>query len=328
MSSPVDNMIADVDEKSEKYVREVADLLSGGELYLVAGSGISNRAGIPCWADLLKEFADTYNRQVGSSSPRARKIKMLAEEEDLDLFEMLLNDTQGHIVLIEVLKKYFDDQRYDNIHRKLLELPFRGIVTFNYDTCFENACRKESIWTELLEKRWFCFPRYRSREMDVQQMCDGDRFLLHMHGCFRHDCEGVVGEYELENIVLTRAQYLKFYKEETMEEILKCLAKKHILFLGTSLSDRYFLDGIAQYRKPKDLNERANSSKWYKFCSSEQEYCDLLDEEKYVMSHIHYKKENDGFLSAVNAIAELTDVDRGGVDKVVVPDSVVVRESF
>lgn len=316
-----------MDEKSENFVREVAELLSSGELYLVAGAGISNLAGIPCWPDLLKEFAEAYERQVGGFNPRAKKIAMLAEAGDLDLFDLMLFEAQGEIVLIDVLKKYFDDQRYDKIHRKLLELPFRGIVTFNYDTCFENACRKESMQTELLEKRWFCFPRYRNREMDVQRMCDGDRFLLHMHGCFRHDCEGITGEYELENIVLTRAQYVKFYRENTMDEILKCLAKKHILFLGTSLKDRYFLDGIAPFRKPEGPNERANSSKWYKLCSSEQEYCDMLDMEKYVMPHIHYKGD-DGFLRAVNAIVELTDVDRGGVDKLVVPDSVVVRESI
>ena len=317
-----------MDEKSEKYVREVAELLSRGELYLVAGAGISNLAGIPCWADLLKEFAEAYNRQEGKSSVRAQEIARLANIEELDLFELMLNDVQGEIALIEVLKKYFDNQRYDEIHRKLLELPFRGIVTFNYDTCFENACRKESMRTELQEKRWFCFPRYRSREMDVRKMCDGGRFLLHVHGCFRYDCEGIVGKYELENIILTRAQYMKFYKEETMDEIIEWLVTKHILFLGTSLKDRYFLDGIAPFRKPKGPNERANSSKWYKLCSSEREHCDMLDVEKYVMHHIHYKEENDGFLRAVNAIVELTDVDRGGVGKIVVSDSVVVRESI
>ncbi len=317
-----------MDKKSEKYIGEVAELLSRGELYLVAGSGISNRAGIPCWPDLLKEFADTYNRQEGKSSVRAGEIAKRAEIGDLDLFELMLNDVQGEIALIEVLKKYFDDQRYDEIHRKLLELPFRGIVTFNYDTCFENACRKESMWTELREKRWFCFPRYGSREMDLQQMCDGGRFLFHMHGCFRYDCEEEIGKYEFENIVLTREQYVKFYREKTMDEILKWLATKHILFLGTSLIDRYFLDGIAPYRKPKCPDDRANSNKWYKLCSSEQEHCDFLDVEKFVMHHIHYKNVGDGFLAAVNAIAELTDVDRGGVDKIVVPDSMVVRESF
>lgn len=316
-----------MDEKSEKYIGEVAELLSRGELYLVAGAGISNRAGIPCWANLLKEFVEAYKGQVGGFSPRAKKIAKLAEANDLDLFDLMLNDVQGEIALIDVLKNYFDDERYDKIHRKLLELPFRGIVTFNYDTCFENACRRESIRMELLENRWFCFPRYRSREMDVQKMCDGSRFLLHLHGCFRHDCEGIAGEYELENIVLTRAQYVKFYREKTMDEILKCLAKKHILFIGTSLKDRYFLDGIAPFRKPEGANERANSSKWYKLCSSEEEYCDMLDMEKYVMHHIHYKGE-EGFLRTVDVIAELTDVDRGGVDKVVVPDSVVVRESI
>lgn len=317
-----------MDEKSENYVREVAELLSRGELYLVAGAGISNRAGIPCWEDLLKEFSEAYNRQEGKSIGRAKGIEMLAETKNLDLFELMLNDKQGEIAFIEVLKKYFDNQRYNEIHRKLLELPFRGIVTFNYDTCFENACRRESMRTELLEKRWFCFPRYRSREMDVGKMCDGSRFLLHLHGCFRYDCEGVVGKYELENIVLTRSQYMKFYKEKTMDEIIEWLVVKDILFLGTSLTDRYFLDRIAPSRKPKGPNERANSSKWYKLCSSEREHCDMFDEEQYVMYNIHYKEENDGFLRAVNAIAELTDVDRGGVDKLVVPGSVVVRESI
>ncbi len=80
-----------MDEKSENYVTEVAELLSRGELYLVAGAGISNLAGIPCWADLLKEFAEAYNRQEGKSSARAQEIARLAKIEELDLFELMLN---------------------------------------------------------------------------------------------------------------------------------------------------------------------------------------------------------------------------------------------
>ncbi len=314
-----------MDDKSINLLGRVVDLLAAGKLYLLAGAGLSRRVGIPGWNDLLKEFAREYKRRPGHSAGRAGEIIRLAKKKDLELFEVMKNDSQGQIALIDVLRRYFYSQKCDSVHASLLGLPFKGVVTTNYDTCFESACTKYRICQELVKDRWFCFPEYDGRSIDMDRVFDGNKFLLHMHGCFYHG-----GKLEVENIILTPSQYYKFYLHgrKQMERILGVLASEHVLFLGTSLTDRYFLDSIRCLRKPNNQNERANAPDWFRFCDGGKDCFKMRDEEDLVMHHIHYEKGNDGFGDAVREMVNTFNTRKRGVDVYVDPKRVTIEEDF
>ncbi len=312
-----------MDEYRKNNLDKAIELLKENKLYLYVGAGVSCRVGIPGWKDLLQEFADEYKQRAGHSPERAKEIKRFAEESNLELFEVMKNDTQGQIVLIDVLKRHFAVDRCDSVHRELLGLPFAGVITTNYDRCFESACGKYRIRQELLDQRWFCFPEYDGRAINMDKVFDGNKFLLHMHGCFFHG-----GNFEVENIILAPSQYYKFYGREEMKMILETLAQEHVLFLGTSFTDKYFLDSIRELRKPKNENERANTREWFKFCDKGEDCFQIRDEEDFVMHHIHYEGPNDGFADAVREIGNAVDLRKRGVRVYVDPRNINSREDI
>lgn len=312
-----------MDSLSSKYLERVADILCEGRLYLLVGAGVSCRVGIPGWEDLLREFSEEYEQRGGHSPKRAEEIKRFAERKDLELFEVMKNDIQGSIALINVLKKHFYNCKCEDIHIELLGLPLGGVVTTNYDTCFESACMNYGICQELLDKRWFCFPEYDGRTVNMDTVFDGNKFLLHIHGCFCHR-----GDFEVENIILTPSQYYKFYQKEQMQMILRALAQEHVLLLGTSLTDRYFLDAVRNLRKPKNDNERANTREWFRFCDKGRDCYPLRDEEDLVMYHIHYEEGNDGFANAVREMVNAVDSRKRGVDVYVDTSNINLREDI
>jgi hypothetical protein len=196
-------------------------------------------------------------------------------------------------------------------------MPFRGLVTTNYDTCFESACRKYGVCPELLDMRWFCFPEYNKRTIDMKKLFDGNKFLLHMHGCF---CYGE--SFEIENIILAPSQYMKFYRREEIRTIISTLSKKHVVFVGTSLTDRYFLDAVRELRKPRNDNERANSKAWFKLCDNGKDCFEMRDEEDFIMHHIHYKRGKNGFSDTIMKMVDAVNVKKNPVSVFVDPSKI------
>ena len=81
-----------MDDRSTVNLERAAKLLFEGKLYLLAGAGLSCRAGIPGWSDLLNYFASEYEKRPYHSMMRAEEIKMFAKKKDLELFELILLD--------------------------------------------------------------------------------------------------------------------------------------------------------------------------------------------------------------------------------------------
>lgn len=307
-----------MDTRSNRNWQRIIDLLVADRLCLFVGAGLSCRAGIPDWSQLLREFSNGYKLQQGHSEKRAAEVDRLAEARNLELFELMKNDTAGEIALIEVLKKYFHNERCDILHKNLLQLPFRGFITTNYDKCFENACRMYRVNLDFLGERWFCFPPYQELQVSTEEIFDGEKFFLHMHGCFCRD-----GGFEVNNIVLTRSQYLKFYHQREMHDILQYLSKRHVLMLTTSFTDEYFLDGLREFRQPEDPNERANMPEWYMLCDFDPEkWFPIRDEENFGIHHIYYENGNDGLASIIRKMTNEIDLIKHPVSKVLDPGKV------
>ena len=299
-----------MDDRSIKHLERVAELLVQGELYLFAGAGLSCRVGIPKWTDLLNAFVSEYKKRPYHSVPRAEEMEYFAKSNNRpEFFEVMINEDLGRIVLIDVMKNYFCNDKCDIIHKEILDLPFKSIVTTNYDTCFENACTKYVLCPEMAESRWFCFPEYNGRALDIGQMLNGQKFLLHMHGCFWRSKDKY---FEVENLVLAPSQYHKFYKRNEMNRILSELKDKYVLFIETSLTDIYFLNAMRELRKPKSDNERANAKEWFRLCSG-KDCTAMRDEENFIMRHIHYDRNNDGLLGIIRTITGLVDSKKRGV---------------
>lgn len=290
--------------ESELNRQNMLDLLANGKLYLFAGAGLSCRAGMPSWKVLLKECADAYKAQHQHSPERAAEIERFATRENIELFEVMLNDLAGEDALIEVFKRHFAEKACDPLHERLLRLPFCGWITSNYDRCFEAACDRVHERIDLIGDRWFCFPPCHNQLIDIESLFSGDPFLLHIHGCFWQ-----AGCIEIENLILTRSQYRRFYYEErAMQDILARLSDRHLLLIGTSFTDQYFLDALAKYRRPTGINERANMPDWYILYDNagQKDIYPIRDRENYRLHHIYYTtgSHQDGFAGFIDRMLE------------------------
>jgi hypothetical protein len=118
--------------------RELINLVVSGEAVLIVGSGSSTRVGYETWDELLNKLGKLAI-QCGGDLNQSRKNDMLAYAEDI---KSHINEETGS------LKRYYDclyelfkrkSPPCDDFHKMLVSLPFRGILTTNYDTVLEAA---------------------------------------------------------------------------------------------------------------------------------------------------------------------------------------------
>jgi len=241
---------------------ELVRLLIEGKLYLFAGAGVSCLAGLPSWKKLLKEFAGGYEGLPNNDKNIVKELPALIENCETVIIDHLLGlGTEGQRKYAEILKNTFRQDVCSDVHEWLIELPFAGYITTNYDLCFEKACLKRNLKLNLIDGRRFCYPPHRF-EHDAKNIrdlsgCEGP-FLLHMHGCIEHN-----GKYDVDNIILTRRQYYDFYNKPEMDCIYDNCFYEHILIVGTSFSDPYFMNKFKERRGHISATNIANRKKCY-----------------------------------------------------------------
>ncbi len=243
-------------DENEERKRELIDLVASEEAILIVGAGSSARVGYVTWNGLLEELEDLANR-CGTGLDQTRKGDELAYAEVI----------KSHIEKTDDIGKYYDllyelfrpnAQGYDEFHRLLVDLPFRGILTTNYDTVLEAALSGKKIEAQLAGKE---IPPIDESPLVIGQ--DAPRliheFLLarnndphipqriaHLHGIYRYQ----------ESIILSADDYIKKYGlrvEQTSEDkgnedrwtlhrklLWAVLATRRVVFVGFSMEDPYF----------------------------------------------------------------------------------------
>ena len=240
---------------------ELVNLLKAGELYLFAGAGVSCLAGLPSWKKLLTQFSEAYKKLSNNDRNVVEELPGLLRNCNTVIVDHLLSlGIEGQKLYSKILVSNFCGDCYSDVHRWLLELPFAGYVTTNYDLCFENTCRKKNLKPNLINCSRFCYPRnqFDCNGRDIGGLRQNKPFLLHMHGCIEHN-----GRYDMDNIILTNNQYGKFYKTAEMNRIYDDCFYEHVLILGTSLKDPYFVNKFREKRGLGSTTNIVNRKKCY-----------------------------------------------------------------
>lgn len=123
------------------YLDEIADRLFSGHAAVMVGSGFSKNAApltptapFPDWSEL----GDLFYERLHGDSPKPRSnylhIPVLAHE---------IEAAFGRRALDKMLRDYIPDLMHEPspLHVKLLNLPWSDVLTTNYDTLLERACR-------------------------------------------------------------------------------------------------------------------------------------------------------------------------------------------
>ena len=243
-------------DENEERKRELIELIASGEATLIVGAGSSARVGYVTWDGLLEKLEDLANR-YGTSLDQTRKGDALTYAEDI----------KSHIEKTDDIGKYYDllyelfrpnAQGYDEFHRLLVDLPFRGILTTNYDTVLEETLLGKKIEAEREGRQ--------IRPIDGVPLVIGPdaprlihEFLLarnndphipqriaHLHGLYRYR----------ESIILSSEDYVENYglhvkkngEDQGNEDrwtfhrklLWAVLATRRAVFVGFSMEDPYF----------------------------------------------------------------------------------------
>jgi hypothetical protein len=182
------------------------------DVVLFIGSGLSNNANLPNWELLL----DQLKQQLVDLNDEANNFY-----NHLDPFQkaQFLYDKSGKIAIINEIKEIFDrSAQFSEIHKILVTLPIRTIITTNWDNLIEKYFETEAkmnistIWKD-----------------DQISMKKNQQKLIKMHGDLQ----------DPESIVFSEDDYFTFLNSQNLlkEYLSTIIATSTILFIGYSFSD-------------------------------------------------------------------------------------------
>lgn len=205
---------------------DLVESFKDGKGGLFIGAGLSQKAGLPSWKELLSELIE-----------QAENISYKPNKEFIDNCKELLKDSSKYLILAQVLKDYLQDtfrkyiiEKYsDNCpepttdHIQLIQYPYQFIITTNYDTLLENAYVKSHGKQAKVHT-------FKDSPDIAYDLWNGRPFILKAHGDANKAQQG---------IILTESDYRQIlFQEKGYQSILQSLfTTKTILFLGSSLSD-------------------------------------------------------------------------------------------
>ena len=223
-----------------KAFEELIEALRPGSALAFVGAGSSARVGYPLWGGLLDRMAARIVETEPLAKPRvdalAAETDMLWKAEEyrrmlgVDGFVALIRDTFGP-----------EEARHDEFHQDLVRLPFRHILTTNYDAVLEQAHAAAFHRPRALSVSW----REASnlREL-IQRIGDAEygRRYVYLHGRFD----------DPENIVLTERDYTERFIQasDTWPKLFTLLAAQRVASIGFSLTD---LDVMGVFRAVKAM---------------------------------------------------------------------------
>ncbi len=232
-------------DENEERKRELIELVVSGEAVLMVGAGSSARVGYVTWDGLLEELENLANR-CGDGLDQGRKNDPLIYAEDI----------KSHIhYKTGSLRRYHDflytsfkqkSPPFDDFHKKLVSLPFRGILTTNYDTVLEAALgdlEHESATDNSLVIDENSAGRVHEFLMTMNNDKRMTRRIAHLHGTFN----------PANSIILSIEDYKDAYglnptgeeDEKKNESKLRfrllwaVLATRRVVFVGFSMDDPY-----------------------------------------------------------------------------------------
>ncbi len=237
--------IKNTDFKSKTFPL-LCDIIASDNLMVVSGAGVSTgikQRGtgkfLPNWPTLIERLHLEFK-------------SALSKNENREITEILLEKEIPSKTLIEIAarlrqinSKIFDDKlrkqvtpeknMFSETHKVICDLYPRGILTFNYDDCHENAMKDYGITIDPL------LPSDDEEFVKLLKSGIKSQFLLKAHGCInRSDKELVLDSSSYRNVLAKQPAYRAF--------VQNLLTNFDCLFIGFGLSDPdfdLFVDVIA-----------------------------------------------------------------------------------
>ena len=300
--------------ENEERKRELIDLVASGEAVLIVGAGSSARVGYVTWDGLMQELEDLANscgagldqRQKGNDLVYAKDIKSHIRDKTGSL-------RRYHDFLYNSFKR--KSPPFDDFHKKLVSLPFRGILTTNYDTVLEAALGELEPRTAY-DNSLVIDENSAGRVHEFLMAMNNDkrmtRRIAHLHGTFNPPNSIILSIEDYERaygLSLTDEDEQKKDESKLRFRLLwAVLATRRAVFVGFSMDDPYFkkiLETVSE-----DLWTWNKSTHFAIMSITSKDAEDSKDEserlnDKYGVSTVFYEDSDNLHQGLVDIISEI-----------------------
>jgi NAD-dependent SIR2 family protein deacetylase len=205
---------------------ELVSEIKRGKCILFVGSGLSsqvlrsNNKPLPTWKSLLYEMLEWANQNRTPFWNDPKDIKEMIDKDNLTVAAQELQEVIGNSNLGDFYKSVFRDKNVkpSEVHKIIPLLPFRGVITTNYDTLIEGAYS--------LVNEGILPPIFTQKDLDDKNsfLRNNDFFIFKMHGHIDRLDSIILGKKSYDDILFRNATYRQFM--ETMFSVYT------ILFIG------------------------------------------------------------------------------------------------
>lgn len=233
-------------DENEERKRELIELIVSGEAVLIVGAGSSVRVGYVTWNALIEALENLANN-CGEGLDQRHKGDPLAYTEDIK--SHIISKTGDLRRYYALLQDLFSPKNppFDDFHRKLVSLPFRGILTTNYDIVLEAALGElepRSAHDNSLVIDENSAGRVHEFLMAMNNDKRMTRRIAHLHGKFDIPKNIILSIEDYHNVYGLRlpANQGQRHAEWTLHRKLlwSVLATRRVVFVGFSMEDPYF----------------------------------------------------------------------------------------
>ncbi len=211
----------------DKIPVALVDSLKENKCGAYVGAGLSQSVGLPSWTELLAELIDEADSLPHVSSDAISELRIL------------LNKPDKHLLLASELKDLLDDnfrkfvqRKFDtecpdpgDIHASTLALPFKYLLTTNYDVLLEHAYSLKHQGRRLAPVF-----SYTDSMAAAMALWEGRFFIFKLHGDAQRTPDGIVlSELDYRNII---------FRQQGFQSLLQTIfTSSTMLFIGASVTD-------------------------------------------------------------------------------------------
>ena len=144
--TPTGHKRNDEQNREIELKHELIELVRSKEAILIVGAGSSKRVGYLDWPDLLKELENLAGKCGNGFKPNETKLKNepleYAQDIKSHISKQMAGDLREYYALLErsFELRYFSPNQFQ-FHKTLIALPFKAILTTNYDVVLEEALK-------------------------------------------------------------------------------------------------------------------------------------------------------------------------------------------
>ena len=194
-----------------------------GRCVAFAGAGVSIPSGLPGWKELVSSLVEEIRR---IDPTKAREFSEQLKSGQLTQAAQYAKVELGERAYFDVLLRLYRTPAKPNVNHELLsQIPFRGLITTNFDKLIETACTLNSGVMPIL------FTPLSTSALASVLFSDRP-FIFKFHGDIDHS----------ESIILTRQDYDRviFSSPHVKTFLHSVFSQNTVLFIGYSLSDPDF----------------------------------------------------------------------------------------